>query len=101
MGKEDQRGWMDPAFGYSEEKAKRQQFVIGPCQPAKYREAGPYDQQNANEFLRAPVLCQVPAGNLQRQISPEKNPGHRACLLRVQMQIPADLRQGERDIRAV
>ena len=38
---------------------------------------------------------------LKREIAPEENSGNGSCLLRIQMQVPADSRQGKRDIGAI
>jgi hypothetical protein len=38
------------------------------------------------------VLCEVAAGNLQGEVSPEKDAGYGAGLLRVEMKIAADPR---------
>src|ERR1700731_1855916 len=42
-----------------------------------------------------PMLGQLPAGNRQCQIAPEEDAGHSSGLLRIQMEIAADVRQDE------
>ena len=47
------------------------------------------------------MLGQMPAGNLQCQVAPEEDAGHSSGLLRIQMEIAADVRQGERYVRPI
>src|SRR5260370_11713717 len=92
---------MNAAFGYSEEQTKEQELMIGPCQTTTHGKNAPCDQQDADEFLGAPMLRQMATGDLQRQITPEENSRNGSRLLRIQMQVSADSRQGERDVSAV
>ena len=69
----------------SEEQTKQPELVIGSCQTTTHRKAAPCDQQDTDRFLG---------------VTPEENAGDRCCLLRIQMEVPADSRQGGRDVRA-
>src|SRR2546426_3229878 len=93
----NQRCGMNAAFGYSEEQTKQQEFVIGAGQTTTDGKDAPCDQQDADELLGAPVFGQMAAWYLQREVTPEENPGNGTCLLRIQMQVSADSWQGKRD----
>jgi len=47
------------------------------------------------------MLRQMTTGDLQREIAPEEDSGNGSCLLRIQMQVPADARQGKWDVSAI
>src|SRR5713226_8058149 len=92
---------MNAALSYSEKQTKQQELVIGPRQTTTDGKDAPRDKQDADELLGAPVFGQMAARYLQREITPEENPGNGTCLLRIQMQVPADSRQSKRDVGAI
>src|SRR5256885_10229093 len=92
---------MNAALGYSQQQAKQQELVIATGQTATDGKDTPCDQQDADELLGAPVFGQMAARYLKREIAPEENSGNGSCLLRIQMQVPADSRQGKRDVGAI
>ncbi len=75
--------------------------MIGAGEAATYGADGPGYQQNADEFFRAPVLSEVAPGDLQREVAPIEDTGYVAGLLRVEVQVVGDAREGERDVGAV
>src|SRR6267378_6342558 len=92
---------MNATLGYSQEQAQQQELVIGTGQTTTDGKDTPCDQQDADELLGAPVFGQMAARYLKRDIAPEENSGNGSCLLRIQMQVPADSRQGKRDVGAI
>src|SRR5205809_1847096 len=92
---------MNAALGYSQQQAKQQELVIATGQTATDGKDTPCDQQDADELLGAPVFGQMAARYLKREIAPEENSGNGSCLLRIQMQVPADSRQGKRDVGTI
>src|SRR5437879_13808374 len=92
---------MNAALGYSQEQAKQQKLVIGAGQTTTDGKDTPCHQQNADELLGAPVFGQMATGYLQREITPKENSGNRSCLLRIQMQVPADSPQSKRAVGAI
>src|SRR6266478_6576456 len=92
---------MNAALGYPQKQAQQQELVISAGQATADGEDSPCNQKNADEFLGAPMFRQMATGYLQREITPEENSGNGSCLLRIQMQISADSRQGKRDVSAI
>ena len=83
VGKKNQSGRENTAFGDAEEQTENEQLAIGARKTATDGEQGPDDEQDADEFFGAPMLGEMAAGNLERQIAPEENAGNRAGLLGV------------------
>src|SRR6266404_9986247 len=101
MREKYQRCGMNSALSHSQEQPKHQEFVISACQTATHRKDAPCNQQDADKPLGAPVLRQMATRYLQRDVTPKENTGDRSRLLRVQMQVSADSRQGERNVCAI
>src|SRR4029077_13643270 len=84
---ENQGGGKNAAFGDAEEQAENKQLAIGACKTTTDSEQGPGDEQDADEFFGAPMLGEMAAGNLERQIAPEENACNSAGLLGVEMEV--------------
>ena len=98
---QNQRRREHAALGHSQQQPQNQHLVIRPREPASDGAHRPEHQQHTDKFLRAPIFRQVPARDLQRQVSPVKNSSHVPSLRRVQPQIATDPRQRQRNIRPV
>src|SRR6266853_4491972 len=92
---------MNAALGYPQKQAQQQELLISAGQATADGEDSPCNQKNADEFLGAPMFGQMATGYLQREIAPEENSGNGSCLLRIQMQVPANSRQSKRDVGAI
>src|SRR5580692_6727588 len=75
--------------------------MIRPRKTAADGEQRPSHQQNGDEFFGAPVLSEMAARNLQREISPKENAGDGAGLLGIEMQVVTNVRESKGDIGAV
>src|SRR5665213_1430216 len=101
MRKKNERGGVHPAFSNAQQQPHHPKFVPVSGQSAAGRAATPDDQRNRYESLRAPVAGKIAPGNLQQQITPEKNSRDGSRLKGIHVEVAAHGGQSQRNIGSI